>query len=138
MFYQIKMLQSDDATYTASDLSLWMTAEMTAGFLIIGFPSLPKVAKSVPFMDSMASLVRSMVDRSGLLAKRQSDSQRGLPSWVKPAPQRRPNPMEVSTLGTMDSDQEPVFFATTVMEGGGEKKEKIGVTREVEVRVENV
>lgn len=41
------MINSEDKLYAISFLGLWVDAEMTAGFLIMGIPALPITAKSL-------------------------------------------------------------------------------------------
>ncbi|KAF2260236.1 hypothetical protein CC78DRAFT_418336, partial [Lojkania enalia] len=43
IYYLFKTYDANDMIYYGSDLVLWMAAEIAAGFLIMGFPSLPKV-----------------------------------------------------------------------------------------------
>lgn len=55
--YLVRMLNSSDQIYTVATTGLWSIGEMTAGFLIIGIPSIPKVIKSTPLTEMVTSLI---------------------------------------------------------------------------------
>ncbi|KAF2877772.1 hypothetical protein BDV95DRAFT_588804 [Massariosphaeria phaeospora] len=100
LYYIYRLLNSPDQLFTVSEAGLWAIGEMTAGFMIMGIPSLPKVVKSLPYSESVLSLLRSLT-RPGSSGQ-QTNSRRGLPSWYKPAPKKRPNQFEVSELNEHD------------------------------------
>ncbi|KAI4910494.1 uncharacterized protein J4E92_010422 [Alternaria infectoria] len=104
LYYIYRLLHTSDQLYIVSIAGLWGVGEMTAGFLIIGFPSLPKVVKALPFSDSVVSLLRQ-ITRPGSSghAEGQAETRRGLPSWHKAAPlKKRRDQFEVSELSEYD------------------------------------
>ncbi|KAI4947914.1 hypothetical protein J4E86_008431 [Alternaria arbusti] len=104
LYYIYRLLHTSDQLYIVSIAGLWGVGEMTAGFLIIGFPSLPKVVKALPFSDSVVSLLRQ-ITRPGSSghAEGQSETRRGLPSWHKAAPlKKRRDQFEISELSEYD------------------------------------
>ncbi|KAF2829295.1 hypothetical protein CC86DRAFT_453943 [Ophiobolus disseminans] len=101
-YYVYRLLHTTDQLYVASIAGLWGVGEMTAGFLIMGIPSLPKVFKSLPFSGSVVSLLRQLT-RPGSSGEGQSNSRRGLPSWYKAPPEKkRRAQFEVSELNEHD------------------------------------
>jgi hypothetical protein len=98
--------------YYGSDVLLWMAAEIAAGFMIMGFPSLPKVVKLLPGFNALSSLLRSWSTQIRSGGKAEDNSRRGLPSWYKPASRRRPDPMAISTCPG-DTQQDMVFVPFT-------------------------
>ncbi|KAF2648907.1 hypothetical protein K491DRAFT_611829, partial [Lophiostoma macrostomum CBS 122681] len=85
-------LKTSDKMYTASETALWSGAGMTAGFLIVGVPSIPKVAKTLPCYERI---------RSKLHSKLRSDeiqSRLGLPSWYKPERRAPRNSLDISEI----------------------------------------
>lgn len=62
--------------------------EMTAGFLILGVPALPKIIKSSPILRKWITIVKKWTGSS--ISKVKTNSKRGLPSWYKPASRKKP------------------------------------------------
>ncbi|KAK3984267.1 hypothetical protein QBC44DRAFT_337302 [Cladorrhinum sp. PSN332] len=63
IFYLRNLLTSTDQVWHTSSLALWSAAEMTAGFLVMGIPSLPKVTRTMTNTASaeyLRSLFRSI------------------------------------------------------------------------------
>jgi hypothetical protein len=93
--------QETDLLYAGSELVLWMAAELTAGFLILGLPSFPKVFKRIPGSESVISLLKSITaSRSSSSRGRQANSRLGLPSWYKPLSRKL---FRHNTLDELDS-----------------------------------
>ncbi|KAF2638709.1 hypothetical protein P280DRAFT_482043 [Massarina eburnea CBS 473.64] len=107
IYYLFKTYDANDMIYYGSDLVLWMGAEIAAGLMIMGFPSLPKVFKSMPGSTSVLSFLRSL-SRSRHSNEADSNSRRGLPSWFKPPSKKaRQDPMAISiTMGDAEHDME--------------------------------
>lgn len=98
--YFVKLLHSDDVVYQMSGVAIWTIWEVTTGFLIMGIPAFPRVAKSLPMSDSITSFFRSLLGDS-----RPSGSQPGNPQWqfmYKPKSRRRRSLWEISELETHD------------------------------------
>jgi hypothetical protein len=95
-----------DKSYYIDPLALQIQGEMTAGFLVLCVPSLPKLIKDIPMLQRLFS--------SGTP---KPNSRLGLPSWIRGqekrhAPRRpRPDDLEYSEygdfsqLGTLDDSQ---------------------------------
>jgi hypothetical protein len=99
--YMIRF-QETDPLYAGSELVLWMAAELTAGFLILGLPSFPKVFKQIPGSESVISLLKSItVSRLSSSRGKQENSRAGLPSWYKPLSRKR---VRKDTLDELDLD----------------------------------
>jgi hypothetical protein len=94
LYYLFKEFDGADFIYIRSDLVLWMAAEIAAGFLVMGLPSLPKVFRALPGSGSMMSFFKSIWRG---LSGEQENSRRGLPSWFKPSPKRA---LDSSITGT--------------------------------------
>lgn len=122
------MLNSPDQLYTVSTTGLWSIGEMTAGFLIIGIPSLPKVVKSIPLTESVISLIKSWkkTGHSG----GQSNSRRDLRSWYKPQSRKRHNQTDYSDL-----DQHDLIPMKSAM--GAEDRMPNTITRVIHMQTTN-
>ncbi|KAF1852051.1 uncharacterized protein K460DRAFT_413528 [Cucurbitaria berberidis CBS 394.84] len=98
--YFVKLLSSEDVTYQMSGVAIWTIWEVTTGFLIMGIPAFPRVAKSLPIPESVSSFFRSLSGYSG-----RSRSQASKPKWqvmYKPKSRRRRSLWEISELNTHD------------------------------------
>jgi hypothetical protein len=122
------MLNTPDQLYTVSTTGLWSIGETTAGFLIIGIPSVPKAVKSIPLTESVISLIRSWkrTCQSGM----QSNSRRGHPSWYKPQSRQRHNQTDYSDL-----DKHELISVKGAM--GAEDRMPNAITMEVHVQTTN-
>lgn len=83
-----------------SGVAIWTIWEVTTGFLIMGVPAFPRVAKSLPVPESVRSFFRSLSPDSG-----PADSQHGDARWqvmYKPRSRRRRSLWEISDLDTRD------------------------------------
>ncbi|KAH9903658.1 hypothetical protein F4778DRAFT_93335 [Xylariomycetidae sp. FL2044] len=96
--YLLRILDSSDAIYNLSILGLWGVGEMAAGFLIIGIPAAPKAAQTIPFSESVGSLLRSWTRRDGS----SSYERRNVLSWRKPTSRRRRGQWSITDLETHD------------------------------------
>ncbi|KAF2004265.1 hypothetical protein P154DRAFT_485419 [Amniculicola lignicola CBS 123094] len=130
LVYLLKMLASPDQLYTGSELLFWMIAELTAGFLIMGFPSLPKVVQSLPFTESVVSLIR-MLTSAGSRDGTPGGSRQGLPSWY-----RRPSTRRARQTDGSDFDQHDLVFLHST-NASKEHADQDKIVREVTVSVEN-
>ncbi|KAI0444954.1 hypothetical protein F4803DRAFT_509652 [Xylaria telfairii] len=121
----LKILESSDAFYYITEVGLWGIGEMTAGFLIIGIPAFPRVAKSLPFSDSVVSLfhslTRSKVSEGG-------DVRSYFRSWGRPISRKRRGLWEISELDTYD-------LATVDTPAGQGNTSPDSPTREVRVEL---
>ena len=106
-----RTLNSPDTLYAMSTTGLWSNGEMTAGFLIIGITSLPKIVKSIPLTKSVMSLIGTW-KRTGQ-NRMQSDPRRGLPSLYKPQSRKRYKQTEYSDLDQYDL----IFMKSTISAG---------------------
>jgi hypothetical protein len=98
--YFVNLLHSDDVTYQMTGVALWTIWEVTTGFLIMGIPAFPRIAKAVPVPDAVSSFFRSLSSGS-----RQNGSS-GPKKWqmmYKPKSRQRRSVFEVeSELNTHD------------------------------------
>ncbi|KAF1977700.1 hypothetical protein BU23DRAFT_550379 [Bimuria novae-zelandiae CBS 107.79] len=83
-----KALGADDITFNVGPIGLWSVGEITSGFLVLCVPSVPKAFRDSFFSRKISDLANrfSRNSRSGEM----SNSRRGLPSWYRPSPSRRP------------------------------------------------
>ena len=98
--YFVNLLHSDDVTYQMTGVALWTIWEVTTGFLIMGIPAFPRIAKAVPVPDAVSSFFRSLSSGS-----RQNGSSRPKKWQVmyKPKSRQRRSVFEVeSELNTHD------------------------------------
>lgn len=65
MVWLVKILRSDDATYYIPIMGSFGLGEITAGFLIIGIPSIPMLFRTLFSQDSA---VRTFLNRTRLLS----------------------------------------------------------------------
>ncbi|KAI1452812.1 hypothetical protein F4805DRAFT_445932 [Annulohypoxylon moriforme] len=82
------LIHSDDIIYNISSLGLWDVGEITAGFMIVGIPSLPHVIRKIPLAESVVSLVRVITGSSR--SATHSTPKRELPLWMKPQEHKSP------------------------------------------------
>ena len=98
--YFVNLLHSDDVTYQMTGVALWTIWEVTTGFLIMGIPAFPRIAKAVPVPDAVSSFFRSLTSGS-----RQNGSS-GPKKWqmmYQPKSRQRRSVFEVeSELNTHD------------------------------------
>lgn len=92
--------QGKDTLYAGSELIFWMVAEVTAGFLVMGLPSLPKVFKCIPGSVSLVSFLQAWIKVGS--GGQESNSRHGLPSWYKPASRRRPRLHGLDDMNSQD------------------------------------
>ncbi|KAI0509382.1 hypothetical protein F5B22DRAFT_649011 [Xylaria bambusicola] len=121
----LKILESSDAFYYITEVGLWGIGEMTAGFLIIGTPAVPRVVKSLPFSDSVVSLLQSWT-RSRM--RNSGDSPGYLRTWGRSVSKKRRGLWEISDLDTYDLA--PV--GTSAQQGNPPPN---SITREVRIEV---
>ncbi|RYP08063.1 hypothetical protein DL765_008919 [Monosporascus sp. GIB2] len=95
--YFVKLLSDPDVVYVMTGVGIWSIWEVTTGFLIMGIPAFPRVAKSLPMSESVASFFRSLVRSS-----QQSLSRSAVPQWRfnKSTPRKRRGLWEISELET--------------------------------------
>ncbi|CRG83790.1 hypothetical protein PISL3812_01146 [Talaromyces islandicus] len=111
IYYLIREFSSSDLIYNGSDLVLWMAAEISAGFLVMGLPSLPNVVRALPGSGSMMSFFKGSSSSGG---EERKNSRRGLPSWFKPSPRGRGRRGDSSIMGTTrGGSQADMVFVTS-------------------------
>lgn len=80
---------SSDTSYNMSALGFWCVGEMTAGFLVLCLPALPKLFKTSPWIRKFITALRSI---SGSSSAGQSDGQVKISnlnrSWPRSKPRR--------------------------------------------------
>lgn len=74
-------------------IGLWSHGEITAGFLVLCVPSIPKAFQNSIISKKFSSLVNGL--KSG---ERTENSRRGLPSWYRAKPSKKPRHNEISTM----------------------------------------
>ncbi|KAI1446643.1 hypothetical protein F5Y02DRAFT_68995 [Annulohypoxylon stygium] len=94
----LEILFNNDETYWTTELGLWGVGEITAGFLIIGIPSMPKIIKNFPVTNSLVSLMKSWTRNMG--SSNPSQEGVGLPIWRNPLSRKRRGQWEISELDT--------------------------------------
>lgn len=57
--YIVKLHHSEDVTYQITGLGFWTLWEIATGFLIMGIPTFPRIAKAIPVPESVSSFLRS-------------------------------------------------------------------------------
>lgn len=98
--YFVKLLRSEDVTYEMTGVALWTLWEIATGFLIMGIPAFPRVAKAVPVPEFVSSFFRSWSDSSG---QNRSSSPNKWQAMYKPKSRRRRSVFEIgSELNTHD------------------------------------
>lgn len=75
MVSTIGALNADDIVFLVGPIGLWSHGEITAGFLILCVPCVPKAFKGSFVVRIFSSLSRGKED--------QTNSRRGLPSWYR-------------------------------------------------------
>jgi hypothetical protein len=80
-------MKSPDKSYAVSSFALSGMGEMTAGFLVLCVPSIPKLVKNTPFLLEIFGRLQSWMDSS--LDKQTKNSRMGLPSWIHAQSERR-------------------------------------------------
>ena len=68
----VRFLHESDVSYAISGVALWIVGEITAGFLVLGVPWIPKALKSIPFLQHWIEVRKS-----------QASSKKSLPRWYK-------------------------------------------------------
>lgn len=76
----IRALKADDITFYVGPIGLWSLGEVTAGFLVLCVPSIPKVFRDSALVRAVNSLVKR-ISRSKSIET--VNSRRGLPSWYR-------------------------------------------------------
>ena len=98
--YFVKLLSSEDVTYQMTGVALWTIWEVATGFLIMGIPSFPRVAKALPVPEAVSSFFRSW---RGSIAQSGSSSPNKWHIMYKPKSRKRRSVFEIgSELNTHD------------------------------------
>ncbi|PVI00070.1 hypothetical protein DM02DRAFT_614588 [Periconia macrospinosa] len=103
LVYFVKLLDTEDVVWPMSGVAIWTIWEVTTGFLIMGIPAFPRIAKAMPVSESVASFFRSF--SSGSKPTSQNTSKGNNPQWqfmYKPKSRRRRSVFEISELETHD------------------------------------
>lgn len=83
----VPLLYNPDVIYSAAQFGVWVEAEIAAGFLILGFPTIPKIIKSSPKLQKLFSVLTSWAESSA--SKMKTESRKGLQSWYKSSSHRK-------------------------------------------------
>jgi hypothetical protein len=98
--YFVNLLSSEDVTYQMTGVALWTIWEVATGFLIMGIPAFPRIAKAVPVHEAVSSFFRSVSGGSGQSG---SSSRNKWQVMYKPKSRRRRSVFEIgSELNTHD------------------------------------
>jgi len=89
--YSIPHLYDRDYIYSWAYTTIWIQAELTAGFLVLGFPTLPSIVKSSARLQRILRCVGFWRGAEG--SKVKTNSRRGLPSWYKFESRRKVSPV---------------------------------------------
>lgn len=94
--YFVKLLNTEDVTYVMTGIATWTIWETTCGFLIMGIPALPKMAKAIPMSESIVSFFRSLSGHGD------SGSEPNMPQYqlYQPKPRKRRGQWTISDLDT--------------------------------------
>ncbi|KAI5865996.1 hypothetical protein GGS23DRAFT_363716 [Durotheca rogersii] len=120
-----RMLHSEDILYCMSIRSLWGIGEWAAGFLILGIPSAPKVFQSLPFSESVMTLIHSWTNHSTSSNNVDGIAHR---SWGRPLSRKRRGLWEITELETQDT----VPMTRT---SGGKDHERDGTASDMHVHI---
>ncbi|KAI1138714.1 hypothetical protein F5Y05DRAFT_382099 [Hypoxylon sp. FL0543] len=105
----LQILFKSDETYWMTELGLWGVGEITAGFLIIGIPAMPKIVKSLPVSSSLVSLMRSWTRTPR--SSKPSQEGAGLPVWRNPLSR---NPLSRKRRGLWEISELDTYGLVTV------------------------
>ena len=92
--YFVKLLSSEDVTYQMTGVALWTIWEVATGFLIMGIPSFPRVAKALPVPEAVSSFFRSW---RGSIAQSGSSSPNKWHIMYKPKSRKRRSVFEIGS-----------------------------------------
>ncbi|PVI01614.1 hypothetical protein DM02DRAFT_671164 [Periconia macrospinosa] len=121
--YSVQMLHSRDVLYHAAPVGVWIQAEITAGFMILGISALPRLVREISWLRKWATIVKSWTNSS----KEKKNSRGGLPSWYRPEPRKVPNENGWSVLELDD----PQFLTTHNPEETTTAKSNDGTIRSI-------
>lgn len=112
----VQLLYSDDELYYIADVGLWGIGEITAGFLIIGIPGLPKVTQSIRSSTYFVSLISRLRGTTVQSQSAPSSDRLDLRTWGQGSRPRRRGLWEIS-------DVDSYALATVTTEGMAQKPE---------------
>ena len=92
MVCSFRLSQTQDVSYAVAGVGVLLFSETTAGFLILGIPSIPKVLGSIGMLKKFMSYIKSWMGSS--MSKTRTNSRKGLPSWYKPMSRKKPRRVE--------------------------------------------
>jgi hypothetical protein len=116
--YSVKLLHNRDILYHSAPVGVWIQCEITAGFLILGIPTLPKIFKNSGLAQHCVSLVRSWTTRSSSKDKPSSNNQNV--SWYRNASRKTPrkekgwSDLELTGRTSSDVDAQSMRFGYAV------------------------
>lgn len=126
LYYLMVFLNTTDQMFTVSRVGLWSIGEMTAGFLIIGIPSIPKFIKTIPVSESLVSLIRTLTrtQPSGLSSKTPRQ-------YTPPEPSGRRNSPPGLSVDEYDMDTiKDTSYSLHHKQSGILRETQVDVTRE--------
>lgn len=132
MIHSIPLLHNPDMLYTLAGVGVWAECEVTAGFLILGIPSIPKVLHSSQFVQKSFTRFKAWTISSSRGTKTSSGDDR--PSWYKsitPKCQKRENGW--STLGTAEGGSAIMLTLPSADEGNVDGKGRVTERPEIEL-----
>jgi hypothetical protein len=80
-----------DISYTISELGLWCVAEMTAGFMVLCLPAMPKLFKASPWIQKFVTALRTISGVSNSGSSGSSQPANSNRSWPRFKPRRAPD-----------------------------------------------
>lgn len=110
--YLVRLLRSQDAPYYVGIMVLWGFGEMTAGFLVLGIPSIPKVASKLHCAHHFGSLVRPWKSSRG------TESSHSHVSLPGPVPRKPRDQWQINDLEKHGSG--PRIYLNPIRSGGQE------------------
>lgn len=103
--YFVRLLHSEDVTYLMSGVAIWTIWEITTGFLIMGIPAIPRIAKTFPMSDSVASFFRSLTGKStgqSPIGSEEQGNHRPVHYSSKPKSRKKRGQWDITELETQD------------------------------------
>lgn len=138
LVYLLQLLWSDDELYYIVDVGLWGIGEITAGFLIMGIPGLPKVAQSIMSTPSLVYLIshlRGTTKESGSGPSLSEPKKRhpSLRTWGQGSRRQR---RSLWDIGDTDTYALVTVQADAAFQKHGQEQPPNAILREIRVDVE--
>jgi hypothetical protein len=110
----VPLIDSPDLTYWMPILGLYSSAEIGIGFMIMGLPAMPKVVKSLPFSESVVSLIRSFGESGARWSKKANDAIRA-PTLPRPLTRKRRGMWTITELQETELGKTQGVTSTTML-----------------------